>query len=723
MPLPRILAGPIIRRTDCSAVWIWLCTSEEIALDAMIFSVTEAHQLGEQLGQTETRRHIQLGEQLHIYLLKVVPQFSQFDHTTVLAYRLYESGGTRDNLTGYDESQFAVGPYSFPTFVIQNPRSNALRVLYCSCRKLHGDGDDASSGMLRQFTAQLLSRAERPTLRTTSLFLTGDQIYADDVSHIIFPSLRRLATQLRPETLPNLPEPLNLDSNAARQQYMTRYAGFTSAEAQNHLITLGEYAAMYLYSWNEQIWEETSEWFQPIPSGMDDFHEHGNIIQERNNLINAKLGSAAMRKLLANIPSYMMFDDHDITDDWNINPSWQRHVNSKTLGKRIISNALVAYWAFQGWGNDPDAFDDDFIARVEEYLALGAAEATSTRNQFYAYLNHNREQQLWSFRAPTKPAAVFIDFRTQRSAAQDTDINDTIVNLRNTLAALLVSELEVSPNFETIARLRQTRLDATLGANRLNGMPPRFFSERLRSRARRLVQSLHGQPMILITGTPLIGASVLDVGQDIAVFLWGSFTWDFENWRGDPENLLDLYALIRYSEASVCAVLSGDVHYASAFIGSVEWPSGASPRRINIGQFTSSAAKNSSFPPGQILRMAQELIDSGQNLSCRWLYDGRSSREGTGVTTARVLFGTSAYMQAFAPTWSMSAAPSSAGLPEWVYCDETWNMQALTSGGIVTENNFGVLVASNNARQVISVQIYNALGATLGDTMRLSTSS
>ena len=51
----------------------------------------------------------------------------------------------------------------------------------------------------------------------------------------------------------------------------------------------------------------------------------------------------------------MVFDDHDITDDWNLGRAWRDRVFTSPLGRRILMNAMVAYVVFQDWGNDPCA--------------------------------------------------------------------------------------------------------------------------------------------------------------------------------------------------------------------------------------------------------------------------------------------------------------------------------------------------------------------------------
>lgn len=81
---------------------------------------------------------------------------------------------------------------------------------------------------------------------------------------------------------------------------------------------------------------------------------HGQL----RNLKKLALGQAKVRRALANVPTYMIFDDHDVTDDWNLNVEWCRRVlvadakRPHPLGREVIRNALASYSVFQDWGND-----------------------------------------------------------------------------------------------------------------------------------------------------------------------------------------------------------------------------------------------------------------------------------------------------------------------------------------------------------------------------------
>ena len=49
----------------------------------------------------------------------------------------------------------------------------------------------------------------------------------------------------------------------------------------------------------------------------------------------------------------MIFDDHEVADDWNLNGRWVTRVYGREWGRFIVRNGLAAYTLMQAWGNDP----------------------------------------------------------------------------------------------------------------------------------------------------------------------------------------------------------------------------------------------------------------------------------------------------------------------------------------------------------------------------------
>jgi hypothetical protein len=59
----------------------------------------------------------------------------------------------------------------------------------------------------------------------------------------------------------------------------------------------------------------------------------------------------SVRWLLSVIPTAMIFDDHDVHDDWNISASWRRDYQAKPWWPGRISAAFQTYWIYQHLGN------------------------------------------------------------------------------------------------------------------------------------------------------------------------------------------------------------------------------------------------------------------------------------------------------------------------------------------------------------------------------------
>ncbi|MGZ8229596.1 MAG: hypothetical protein ACXWUS_08135 [Burkholderiales bacterium] len=113
----------------------------------------------------------------------------------------------------------------------------------------------------------------------------------------------------------------------------------------------------------------------------EDFKKHlerlGKSLQgERDILTIFEGGLAKVRRALANIPTYMIFDDHDFTDDWNLNAMWYDRVYTTSLGVTSARNALASYALFQDWGNDPLKYEkqDDskrMLAAIADLFPAG----------------------------------------------------------------------------------------------------------------------------------------------------------------------------------------------------------------------------------------------------------------------------------------------------------------------------------------------------------------
>jgi phosphodiesterase/alkaline phosphatase D-like protein len=60
-----------------------------------------------------------------------------------------------------------------------------------------------------------------------------------------------------------------------------------------------------------------------------------------------------IRWLLSTVPTAMIFDDHDVRDDWNTSAAWREQMHTKPWWRDRIRSALVSYWVYQHIGNTP----------------------------------------------------------------------------------------------------------------------------------------------------------------------------------------------------------------------------------------------------------------------------------------------------------------------------------------------------------------------------------
>ncbi|HET8600834.1 MAG TPA: alkaline phosphatase D family protein [Segeticoccus sp.] len=67
-----------------------------------------------------------------------------------------------------------------------------------------------------------------------------------------------------------------------------------------------------------------------------------------------------VRWLLSTVPSSMIFDDHDVRDDWNTSAVWRREMQATSWWEERIIGGLSSYWVYQHLGNlSPEGLASD----------------------------------------------------------------------------------------------------------------------------------------------------------------------------------------------------------------------------------------------------------------------------------------------------------------------------------------------------------------------------
>ncbi|TJY72542.1 alkaline phosphatase family protein [Arthrobacter sp. CAU 1506] len=84
--------------------------------------------------------------------------------------------------------------------------------------------------------------------------------------------------------------------------------------------------------------------------------------QEYAHLYMLAWSDGANRWLLSTVPSAMIFDDHDIRDDWNASLAWKRKMEETSWWHGRIVSGLTSYWVYQHLGNlSPEQRAEDEI--------------------------------------------------------------------------------------------------------------------------------------------------------------------------------------------------------------------------------------------------------------------------------------------------------------------------------------------------------------------------
>ena len=88
---------------------------------------------------------------------------------------------------------------------------------------------------------------------------------------------------------------------------------------------------------------------------------------EYTRLYRESWGDPTIRWLLSTLSTAMIFDDHDVHDDWNISQAWLDEMRSHEWWNHHIVGALASYWVYQHLGNlAPGSHSDDrLLQRVK----------------------------------------------------------------------------------------------------------------------------------------------------------------------------------------------------------------------------------------------------------------------------------------------------------------------------------------------------------------------
>jgi len=607
--LPPIIAGPMLRHVDDAQVVIWLVSSVAAELSVSLYcgDVVLAHTRAD----TAQKDCIQLGNHAWVHLITLQPEKGVPEDTwlhydvgiravaTTLSATVSGTGCDEEN--SYHSLHELMPDICFegevrPRFVRQ---SSLGTVLHGSCRKPHYQGEDGflaaenvlaaarsvASNQNGTHTTDVecgVSEAQATANQPSLLMLHGDQVYVDDVAGPMLQAIQQTVKVLglRDESIAGSADvssgrdllegsshmygrlQLLPDTKANRTMIETVFQGaekpvFTSTTADNHLITLAEVLAMYLLVWSPELWHRVT---LDEPAGLT--RKQKQTYQRELVALRGFIEALpAVRRVMANIPVYMIFDDHDVTDDWNLTKDWEERAYGHAFSRRIIGNAMIGYLICQGWGNSPSSFSQLLMEQVKR--SLEECEPQAHDELISTLLEFNG----WSYALKTEPPMIVMDARTRRWASG-------------------------------FSRAFPSGLLDQQGLDELEAL------------------LLGQQAVLLVSSAPVFGVKLIEVIQRIFTWCGLSLVVDAENWMAHKGAAKGILGIFQHPETPRhFTIISGDVHYSFAYdvrlrrawqhtaecVGDAGVPS-TSP---HIWQITSSGMKNQ-FPE-KLLRLFDRL--------------------------------------------------------------------------------------------------------------------
>ena len=543
--MPQVIAGPIVRKVTSTECHIWVVTSNA---DSPTLNLSANEVVVSGNCQRET---IRVGKYAFIHLLSFTSS-EPFEDTARIGYSLSFSDDAQQ--ASWENEQRGLlydGQPSLCFHYTETPET----ILHGSCRKPHFHSDDALAQVDVLHKNAFKKQNDFPDL----LLMTGDQIYADDVAgpmlkaiHSVIDRLGLYHEALEGAVVTNTNELATHEHGYyEREQLLPQIATntvlssiffgakkkpvFTSVNAQNHLIGSAEIIAMYLLVWSDTLWADINIDKDGIPPKY-----HAIFDKEHESLNGFVKQLPQVRRALAHIPTYMIFDDHDVTDDWNLTRGWEQEVYGNPLSKRMIGNALIGYLLCQGWGNAPKKVAP-LIAKVQESMG------ESGLNSHDEIIDDLLDFDQWHYRLDTTPPIEVLDTRTQRWRSESN---------MNKPSGLM--------DWEALCDFQHSIIGK--------------------------------ESVIVVSAAPIYGVKVIEAIQKVFTFFGKALTVDAENWmahKGTANVILNIFR--HYKTPPDFIILSGDVHYSFVYDVRLRFRRN-SP---HITQFTCSGLKNA-FPDGLI---------------------------------------------------------------------------------------------------------------------------
>ncbi|MCX6830334.1 MAG: hypothetical protein NT002_13800 [candidate division Zixibacteria bacterium] len=334
------------------------------------------------------------------------------------------------------------------------------------------------------------------------------------------------------------------------------------------------------------------------PPKPTNFDEYAAIYRE------AWTATPLVRWALSCIPSFMIYDDHEIIDDWNISADWVRAADTPGWRRRI-SDGLLAYWVYQGAGNlSPKHWPTD--PRMRPLAMLYPAVAPNATHQLgstFDRLVRGSTRERWLYA---------IDIADTRLVVGDTRMSRKLTGRR------LLMDDETWNDYVALAKDTRSRKVVLVVPG------PVLVPHPMHDLLSRAAESIEGNPASglgaivggivggLIAGPPgvVVGALAGAVGSEVVIDrfmpaliefadaeLWSAFPSSFNRMLSLLEDLADGRGTTR--KRFIC-LIGGDVHHSNLIRGDLL----RTHRPTSVLNFTMSPIRRTVSPDDQdTLRM------------------------------------------------------------------------------------------------------------------------
>lgn len=116
---------------------------------------------------------------------------------------------------------------------------------------------------------------------------------------------------------------------------------------------------------------------EPPGKELKDFEEYAHLYR-------LAWSDATNRWLLSTVPSTMIFDDHDVRDDWNASLTWKKSMEETSWWHGRIVAGLGSYWVYQHLGNmsPSERAQDELWRRIAEHQGPQELDLTEALDAF-----------------------------------------------------------------------------------------------------------------------------------------------------------------------------------------------------------------------------------------------------------------------------------------------------------------------------------------------------